>query len=68
MGSNEQVFAILLLSGIVGILLAILEQMLYEQGILINEFITGTVTLPAIQLVTILIAELFGLAIVAITQ
>jgi len=70
MGSNERVFAILMLCGIIGICFAILLQLLNEQGIIVDEFITGsvTVTLPELQLGAILLWELFGLVLAAIKQ
>lgn len=35
--------------GIIGIILAIMLQMFYADQIIINEYVTGTITLRAIQ-------------------
>lgn len=61
-------FGILVLSGIIGIIFAIIEQMMYANGFLINEYITGTITLKAVQLATVLAWMIFGLVIFAIEQ
>ena len=68
MGSNERMFAILTLCGIIGLLFAIIFQLLYDQGILIDEFVTGTITLRELQLGTIVAWEVFGLVLGAIKQ
>lgn len=66
MGSNERTFAILTLSGIIGIILAIIVQILYGQGILVDKFINSTFTLREIQLGLIVFCEIFGLVMVAL--
>lgn len=68
MRDEARIFGILVLSGIVGIVFAIMEQMMYANGILINEYISGTVTLRAVQLVTILGWMIIGIGVVAVDQ
>jgi hypothetical protein len=67
-GSNEKVFAIFMLCGIIGILFAIIFQLLYDQGIFIDEFISGTVTLRELQFITILVWELLGIGVAAVAK
>ena len=69
MGSNERIFAILTLCGIIGVVFAIIFQLLYDQAIFIDEFITGSsITLRELQLVTIILWEVFGIVVAAIQQ
>ena len=66
---NERMFAILALCGIIGILFAIIEQLLYNNGIIINQFLSGaTMGLREIQFATILAWEIFGLVLAAVTS
>jgi len=69
---NERMFAILTLCGIIGILFAIVEQLLYNNGIIINQFLSGgslgvTMGLREVQFATILAWEIFGLVLAAVT-
>jgi len=64
---NERSFAIVTLCGIVGILLAITIQILNASGLIVDEFITGTITLREIQAITIIIWLLLGVGISAST-
>lgn len=66
--SNEKTFAILTLCGIIGIILAIVEQLLFNEGIIIDKFIMGTFALREIQFGTIFIWEMFGIGVAAIEQ
>ena len=62
---NERAFAIITLCGIIGILLAITIQMLNTGGIVVDEFLTGTITLREVQAITILIWLFLGVGISA---
>ena len=69
---NERMFAILTLCGIIGILFAIIEQLLFDNGIIINQFLSGgslgvTMALREVQFATILAWEIFGLVLAAVT-
>jgi len=66
MGNQERAFAIILLCSIIGILLAIILQFLYDQAILIDDFVTNTMTLREVQFAVILVWELFGITVGAI--
>ena len=67
MDKNAKTFAILALFGIIGILFAIILQMLYEQNIIVPSLLTGgEFTLREIQFGVILIWEVVGVAIAAI--
>ncbi len=68
MGNNERTFAIVLISIIVGIVCAILLQLLWTQGIIIDEYTTGTITLQDLQLGCIILWTLFGLAVAALNN
>lgn len=52
--------------GLIGILLAAIEYILYMQGTIIDEFVTGTITLPEIMAMTIIIWLIIG-AVLAVT-
>jgi hypothetical protein len=68
LGQNERTFGILALCGIIGIIMAILLQLLYEQSIIVDSFIDSELTLRELQLAAIVVWEMFGLGVVAITQ
>lgn len=68
MGRNETVFAIITLATIIGIVFAIIFQLLYEQGIWIDEIITESFTLRELQFAAILIWEIFGIGVAAIVS
>lgn len=51
---------IVLLFGLLGVVLAYIEQIAYESGYVINEFITGSVTIAGVQILTIVVALLIG--------
>lgn len=65
MGSNERAFAIPLICGLIGVVLAIVVQLLYDAGIIIDEFITGTITLREIQAFIIIIWIIVGVLLAA---
>ena len=65
MGRNERAFAIPLLCGIIGVVLAIIIQLLYDAEIIIDEFITGTITLREIQAFIIIIWIVVGVLLAA---
>jgi len=68
MGSNERVFAIIMLCGIIGIVFAIILQVLYDQSIFVDEFISDTLTLRELQLVVFLMWEIIGIGVAAFEQ
>ncbi len=68
MGSNEKTFAILMLCGIVGIIFAIILQLLYDQSIIVDTFVDDTLTLRELQLGAIIIWELVGIGVAAFEQ
>jgi len=60
-------FAILTLCGIIGIVFAIVEQMLYANGVLLATFLSGSsLSLREVQFGTILVWEIFGIVLAAI--
>ena len=60
MGRNERAFAIPTLCGIIGIILAITVQLLNDAGIIIDEYLTGTIVLREVQAVIILVWLIMG--------
>ena len=68
MGRNERAFAIPLLSGIIGVVFAIVTQLLYEAGIVFDELITGSVSLREIQMVIILTWVCFGVIMASLQR
>lgn len=68
MGANERIFAIIMLCGIIGIVFAIILQVLYDQSIFVDEFISDTLTLRELQLVVFLMWEIIGIGVAAFEQ
>jgi hypothetical protein len=66
LGDNEKTFAIIALSGIIGIILAIILQLLNGMGLDMALFLSNNVlSLPQLQLLTIVVAEMFGIFLAA---
>ena len=66
MGANEKSFAIIMLFGIIGIIFAIVLQLLYEQQTFIDEFVTDTLLLREIQFVVFLVWEVLGIGVASL--
>ena len=66
MGRNERAFAVPMLSGLIGVVFALMIQLLNEGGIFIDEFITGTIVLRELQLIVIIIWISFGVLLSAL--
>lgn len=60
-------FAISMLCGIIGVLIAITLQLFNTSGILVDEFITGSITLREIQFGVIFIWTVIGIGL-GVTQ
>lgn len=54
---------IIVVCGIIGIVLAIMIQMMYADQLLVNELLTGTITLRVIQTVVILVWMIVGVCL-----
>lgn len=67
MGRNERAFGIVSLCGIIGIVFALILQLMNDHSLIINEFLTGTITLRVVQVVVILLWQIMGV-VVAATQ
>lgn len=57
-----------MLCGIIGIIFAIVFQLMYDQSIIIDSFVDSELTLRELQLGVIVLWEIFGLGVVAIAQ
>lgn len=66
MGRNERAFAISLICGLIGVLFAIITQILYIAEIIVDEFITATLTLREVQVIIIILWVLIGIGVSAI--
>ena len=66
MGSNERMFAVIALCGIIGIVFAIIFQLLYEQSTIIDSFVYSELTLRELQFGVILAWEILGIGVAVI--
>ena len=53
--------------GAMGLILAAIEKVLVDNGYLLDEYIAESITLPDLQIVTIIFALLIGVLCAAIT-
>ena len=49
--------------GLIGILLAAMEYVMYTEGVIVDEFISGSVTLPDLMAFTIIIWIIIGVVL-----
>jgi hypothetical protein len=54
---------IVMFCGFAGIILAFIEKALYDNGTIIDEFITGTITITDLMALTIIIWIIIGIII-----
>lgn len=66
MGRNERAFAVTMLCGIIGVLFAIMVQLFNSAGIIVDEFISATLTLREVQVVIIIIWITLGIGVSSI--
>lgn len=66
MGRGVRAFAISMLCGLLGVLLAIMIQLFNSAGIIVDEFITASLTLREVQAIIIIIWLMIGVGISAI--
>jgi len=66
MGRNTRAFAISMLCGLLGVIFAIMVGILNSAGIIIDEFITGTITIRELQAVIVIIWVIFGIGVSAV--
>jgi hypothetical protein len=57
--SGVKVFA----CGMVGVILAMIEQTMYDRGIVIDEFVTGSIQMWEVMALTIIVWLLIGVVI-----
>lgn len=63
MDNDVQAGLSIMLGGLVGILFAALELSLYNDGIFIDEFITGSLTIADLMAVTIILFTIIGVIV-----
>jgi len=63
MDKNVSRGLIVVFFGLLGLILAGIEGLMYTQGNVINEFITGSVTIEGVQILTILVSLLSGMVV-----
>lgn len=66
MRQEARAFAIPMACGLVGILIAIMLQMLDSAGIIIDEYLTGTLVLREVQVFIIIIWIVIGIVFAAV--
>ena len=54
--------------GFLGMCLAVILGYLNDQGILVDEYLTGSITLPDLQICVIIIALLVGVVVAILTS
>jgi hypothetical protein len=59
---------IILVCGLLGLLMAAIQQILYANKYLLDRYITDPAQLPGLQIVTILLFLLIGCVLAAISQ
>ena len=66
MNSREfGVFVVIFGFGLLGVLMAIIEYYLYTNGIILDEMITGSITLLNVQTFTVIFFQLVGVVVAA---
>lgn len=68
MNNSAKAGLIILVAGIMGLLIAAMQQLAYDNGYLLNEYITTAAQLIGLQIVTIVLFLLMGCALAAISQ
>lgn len=57
---------IVMLFGFAGVILAAIEKAMYDEGLIIDEFITGSITLPDVMALTIILWIIIGIIVVMV--
>lgn len=68
MGSSYKAGFIVFICSIMGLLMAVIEQTAYDNGYLINQFLTSSSMVQGLEILTIVVAILVGCVIAAATQ
>lgn len=68
MGKSGKTVAIILLCGLIGVAFAIFIQMLNNAEILVDEFITASLTLREVQLIVVVFWFVMGIGVSAIER
>jgi len=66
--SEVRAGVIVLFFGLLGMIMAFIEQYLVENSYVLDEFIADSITLPDLQIVTIIFALLVGTVLAALTS
>lgn len=66
--SNAVPGLIVFVSGILGFFIAVIEQLAYENGYLLDQYLTESAELPGLQILTIVVFLLAGCALAAVTS
>jgi len=69
MGKNPAIPGLIIfVAGMMGLIVAAIEQLAYDQEYLLNEYITEPAQLPGLQIMTIVLFFLIGGALAAISS
>lgn len=66
MGKPFDKFAIVFICGMVGVILAFIVYGLYSEGIIVDEYITGTISITDVMSFIILAWSIIGVVLAAI--
>lgn len=67
-GSSAKPGLIIFLGGMLGLIMAAIEQVAYDHQYLLNEYITDSAQLPGLQIMTIVLFFLIGGALAAVSS
>ena len=59
---------IVFIFGAIGVIVAYLEQIAYAGGYLVDEYTTGSITLPDLQIMTIVLILLIGVIVAVVAK
>lgn len=68
MGSETRAFFIIIIFGVIGLILAVIEYMMFSNSYLLEMAITEESQLVALQIATIIVALLAGCVLAAVSQ
>ena len=68
MGRDVASAIIVILFGLGGIVTAGIEEALYDKGVLIDEFITGSVTIADLMSITVIVWLLVGIIVAVVKR
>lgn len=68
MDSSVRIAITTLGCGLIGVILAVLAGLMYSGGIIVDEFVSGTITLADVQAAIIIVWMLIGVVLAAVSN